>query len=187
MVVSNLFDVSTYHSPDGHNETVDHRKVYNLKVGADALEYFMYLIHYDAEKDIWEIVPGAYVSGENRDILTFSYDCCSPFAIITCGVKGNCQFDYACAINASGDDYKFPVTGVVGNNANNNGSCNCLLHLGGHCYCYIVLILLVISLIFNVYFILKSREEDRLDEIEDRLNRLENLRNNIVNRNNDEK
>lgn len=180
MVVSNVFDVSTYH--DGpHDDSVDHRRVYNLKIGADSLEYFMYLLHYNAQEKTWEIVHDAHVSGKNRDTLTFSFDCCSPFAIITCGAKGNCQYDYACAINAGGDDYKFPVTGV--NSKNNSNNCNCLLHFGGHCYCYIILVLLIISLIFNVYYILKRKEDDRLEELEEKVNRLENLRDNAIDNN----
>ena len=178
MVVSTLFDVSTYHEGE-HDPHADHRKVYNLKVGADSLKYFMFLLHYDAETDKWEVVPGAQVTGKNKDTLTFSYHCCSPFAIITCGAEGNCQNEY-CALGPDGKPYDNPTTGV---NDPNAGKCNCLLHFGGHCYCYIPIILLVISLIANVYFILKNKQdENRADEIEERLNRLERSRDIDINK-----
>lgn len=148
MIVTNVFDITTYvHEHDSHDESYNHKKIYNIQMTTDSLKYFMCLLHYDYETDKWERVPDAKVTGENNDTLTFSFDECSPFAIVSCGAEGNCQLGYRGVSDTSaGKDY-------VGSN------CMCLLHFNGVCYCWILIVALVISLIFNVFFILKSKQD----------------------------
>lgn len=149
MLVSNIFDITTYvHEHGTHDESYNHKRLYNIQMTADSLKYFMALMHYDYDTDTWEIVPDAHVTGNNQDILTFTFDECSPFAIISCGAEGNCQLGYKGVKDTSaGKDYVAP-------------SCHCLLHINGVCYCWILIILLVLSLIVNVYFVLKKRQDE---------------------------
>lgn len=138
MIASNIFDISTTHVGSSHDGS-NHRRLYNIQLTADSLKYFICLLHYDYANDKWEIVKDARVTGEYHDILTFSYDSCSPFAIISCGAGGSCQLKYRGVVNTGSNG---PVSETI-----------------KPTYFYVLLAALVLSTIFNVYFILKTKKK----------------------------
>lgn len=155
MIVSNLFDVTTYVDEGGsHSDTYDHTRLYNIKMTTDSLQYFMCLLHYNGTN--WEIVKGAKVTGEDKDTLTFEWKDGSPFAIITCGAKGNCQLGYKGNKDAGTDGYDKRRIGNTGYGRYILGNSETGIDVT-----YILIGLLIISMIFNVYFVLKSRENRR--------------------------
>lgn len=73
LAVSDLFDVS-YYSCEHH---ADHGK-FTIKLKANTFSKFVSLMHYTEGK--WEIIDNASVDG--NDILTFTIDELSPFAVV---------------------------------------------------------------------------------------------------------
>lgn len=158
MVISNLFDITTYSYKDTgsgseYNEEHNHSRLYNIKLTTDSLQYFMALIHYDAATDTWEVVPGAKVTGEARDTLTFTFDENSPFAIVSCGAKGSCQLGYKGT----------KETGTDGRKVENTSSGKYFIANSktGVYFTYLLIGLLIISLTLNVYFVLKQKENKK--------------------------
>jgi len=146
LVLSNIFDVTVYvHEAGTHKVDYDHSRLYNIKVGAETLRNFVALLHYNydpvSETGEWEIVPDARVTGVNKDIVTFSWVDGSPFAIVSYIDKDTSHYD---TVNTQ--------TGVVFEH-------RCLVDIGGVCYCWLVVLLLVISVFFNIYLVLRKHEK----------------------------
>ena len=73
LAVSDLFDVS-YYSCEHHEE---HGK-FTIKLKANTFDKFVNLLHYNGTS--WDVVEGATV--DENDILTFTVDDLSPFAVV---------------------------------------------------------------------------------------------------------
>lgn len=74
LAVSDLFDISWY-GCDDHRE----HGGFEIQLKPEVLDNFVALLHYN--NGVWELVSNAEVIG-NGDILSFSVDSLSPFAII---------------------------------------------------------------------------------------------------------
>ena len=73
--VSDLFDIGLEDC-----ELHDEHNSFSIQLDVETLENFVGLMYkHDGE---WKLVPGATVTGENKDTLTFSTNEISPFAII---------------------------------------------------------------------------------------------------------
>lgn len=143
LVVSNLIDITVYvHLGQSHDQNVNHKHLYNIKLSAEALKNFEALLHYNYETKEWELVEDAYVSGVNKDTLTFTFRDASPFAIIT--------------------KTELADNGVV----IETGHVCCPIHINGHCYCIWLLILLIISLLLNIVLLVtrNNKKEDETKE-----------------------
>lgn len=81
LVTKDLFDITIYHSGENDSNPNLHNRIYNIQLTTEALKNFVALLHYKSD-GTWELVSDARVTGDNKDILTFSFDSCSPFAII---------------------------------------------------------------------------------------------------------
>lgn len=76
LAVSDLFDVS-YYSCDNHSE----HGTFTITIKPETLENFVGLMYFDGEK--WELVSDAKVEQlDENDVLTFTTDGFSPFAIV---------------------------------------------------------------------------------------------------------
>lgn len=73
LAVSDLFDIS-YYSCEHHEE---HGK-FTIKLKADTFSKFVNLLHYNGSS--WEVVENATV--DQNDVLTFTVDDLSPFAVV---------------------------------------------------------------------------------------------------------
>jgi len=151
LILSNIFDVTVYVREAGeHKPEYDHSRIYNIKVGAESLRNFVALLHYSYDPNtqigVWEIVPDARVTGANRDTVTFSWVDGSPFAIVS--YKDG-------ALNKSG--YTKVNTSTQG--TTNTNTHKCIVCIGDTCYCWLVVILLIVSIFLNVYLILKKNEK----------------------------
>jgi len=158
LIISNLFDVTLYvHEGGSHDETYDHQHIYNIKFTTEDLLNFVCLLHYDADNDLWEIVDGARITGENRDIVTFTWDCASPFAIVS-KLKDGQKHDGGSSSEGSYNHGNYPIiyTGVDYGPVH-----KCIVDFNGHCYCLEIIVLLIVSIFFNVFFILKLNENKK--------------------------